>query len=251
MRNILLSIIIFIFNQSCLFSQSKPVENLKKYDFYIETRSYEGNWIRKYFLKNGVVQQYQDIHNEQGLTNEYIYTYNDKNDIFQEQYIGNIGFENQFRMEIEHELKYEGKILIQEKDNFGWIKNYSDFNKLNRPKIIKTYGEDKDFYSIKKLTYDEFGNISVSIEEKIYEDKSKINEIEIISYKYDKFNNIKELHREYKPEKEFPIIMIGGINLYKNEYYEYKYNTENLWIKKSLCLNKDGKEIIYWTRKYK
>ena len=52
MRNILLSIIIFIFNQSCLFSQSKPVENLKKYDFYIETRSYEGNWIRKYFLKN-------------------------------------------------------------------------------------------------------------------------------------------------------------------------------------------------------
>ena len=49
-------------------------------------------------------------------------------------------------MEIEHELKYEGKILIQEKDNLGWIKNYSDFNKLNRPKIIKTYGEDKDFY---------------------------------------------------------------------------------------------------------
>ena len=214
-KNILLSIIIFIFNQSSLYSQSIAIKNLKKYEFYIETRSYEENWTRKYILKNGIIQKFQDIHNEQGLTNEYIYTYNAKNDISQEQYIGNIGLNNKFDIKIKHKLKYDGKFLVEEKDNFGWVKHYSEFNELNKPKIIKTSGKDKNFSTIQKLTYDKFGNISLSIEEKLYTNKSKVNEIEIISYKYDKYNNINEIHREYKPEKEFPILMIGGINLYK------------------------------------
>ena len=76
-----------------------------------------------------------------------------------------------------------------------------------------------------------------------------VNEKATTYYKYDDRNNVIEIHREYLPKQEFPIIMIGGPAKYEFEYFRYKYNKNGLWSKKYKTVN--GMEYVVAKRKYK
>ncbi|MGB5419563.1 hypothetical protein, partial [Algibacter sp.] len=101
------------------------------------------------------------------------------------------------------------------------------------------------------IEYNIKGNIIKTIEFSIYEDlKGKtIHEKATTHFKYDKWNNVIEIHREFEPKQEFPIIIIGGPAKYEFEYFRYKYNKNGLWTKKYKTV--DAKEILVAKRKYK
>lgn len=243
--------LLFSLCQFSLLSQEKAIQNLKKYEYYIESRSYEPKWTRKYILKDGLVKKFQDIYSKKDLRNEFEYYYDKRNNIIKEKLTRNVGSKEKFKIKINHSLNYKNNNLIEDRDNYGWITHYSDFNKSGKPKSVKTFGNDKKFHTIEQISYTKNGNISTSTKETFYYDTTKYNEIEILNYKYDEFNNIIEIRRNYKPEKEFPRIMIGGLDLHKLEIFKYEYNEDNLWVKKSMFLNIDGQEVVSWTREYK
>jgi hypothetical protein len=256
-KKIFLFLILFI-NQNGLFSQNpslnqdKDVEELKKYEYYTQRESWQQNWCRKFFLKNGLISKFQDIEDKQGLTNEFIYYYDKHSNIKKGKYITNMSVENKDHLIFKHRLTYnKNNLVVEDKSSYGWVTLYSEFNELGKPQIIKIGGKNKGHSSKEKLFYDENGNTLKSIKTTFSGNTTVITEVETIKCKYDGFNNCIALHRAYKPKKKFPIMMIGVPHLFEYEYYQYVYNDDKLWVKKTMSLEPENEEILSWKREYK
>lgn len=243
-KTFLFLIILITFNN--IYSQN--VEKLKEYEYFIESSNYEKNWIRKYILKDGLNYIIQDIHNEQGLTNEYEFFYDEKFNVIKETIKIGMSDDEYNTIIVNHKLTYNHKNLVRkESKEIFWIFLYSNFNKLNKPKIIESLGKNKQTKELMK--YDLNGNILKRTEISYYTETKDIEKTEITSYKYDRYNNVTEIHRSSSPKIEYPIIMIGGPYLHEKEFYKYEYNENNLWTKKVCLIN--GNELYIWQRKYK
>jgi len=251
MRNILL--IIFILGISNFsVGQNSNEELLKEYNFYIEKNIEMGKWSKKIYLKNGL-PVIEESYWKKELRHRTEFEYDEHRNIKKETETFEIN-EGKVNNVSDIKLKYENDLLTHREYNYGRpIEKYSDFNKLGKPKLIERI-EESDFkaWPYKELIeYDKKGNIIKSTESSIYQDLNEktINEKSTTHYKYDVRNNVIEIHREYEPKQEFPIIMTGGPSLYEFEYYRYKYNKNGLWTKKYKTVN--GKEYLVAKRKYK
>ena len=245
MKNIFLFLIILI-NFNNIYSQN--VEKLKEYEYFIETRNYEKNWIRKYILKDGLNYKIQDIHNEQGLTNEFEFFYDEKLNVIKETLKIGMSGGKYDPIIINHKLTYKNNNLIsKESEAIAWLYIYSNFNESNKPQVIESSGKLKQTKEL--IKYDLNGNILKRTEITYNSGTKDIEKTEVTSYKYEHYDNVIDIHRSSTPKIEYPIIMIGGPNLYENEFYTYEYNKNGLWTKK-ICLINENESYI-WKREYK
>ncbi|GGH48318.1 hypothetical protein IA57_04225 [Mangrovimonas yunxiaonensis] len=250
MKNFLASIIILlIFNNS--FAQNSESELLKNYKFYVEKNIEMGKWSTKFHLKNGLVSV-QENYWKNELRSRTEFEYDRFGNVERETNTFDIN-EGQINDISNLKLEYNDSLLVRKKFDFGMTEKYSDFNELGKPKLIERI-EESDFkaWPFKELMeYDKKGNIIKSTQFSTYEDSNGkiVKEKATTHYKYDNQNNVIEIHREYEPKQEFPIIMIGGPAKYEFEYFRYKYNKKGLWTKKYKTVN--GKEYLVAKRKYK
>lgn len=152
--------------------------------------------------------------------------------------------DNEFLFQTKYILKYDdlGRILEKDKKKY----TYKGTSRLPE-KIITLYPEAEDSaFSLKKeFLYDDLGNTKLI--KNFYYIQNQL-QVDIEQYHYDKFQNVIKLERRSIPEKEYPIIMIGGYDKYKIEEFEYVYNQKQLWIKKYRIV--DGKRILIEERDF-
>ncbi len=250
MKNLLL-FILFLINFNNSFGQKSETELLKDYDFYVEKNIEMGKWNTKYYLSNGLVTVQENYwKNKLGSRTEFEYDRYGNVKRETETYDIDEGKVNDVSNLI---LVYKDTLLISKEFSFGMTEKYSDFNELGKPQLIERIEEleFKAFPHKELIEYNDKGNIVKTIEFSIYEDlKGKtIHEKATTHFKYDEWNNVIEIHREFQPEQEFPIILIGGPAKHEFEYFRYKYNRIGLWLKKFKTVN--GKENLVAKRKYK
>ena len=151
---------------------------------------------------------------------------------------------NELLFQTNYILKYDDLGRILEKDKKNYI--YKGASKLPE-KITTLYPEVEDSaFSLKKeFLYDDLGNVK-SVKNYYYIQNQL--QVDIEQYQYDKFQNVVKLERKSIPEKEYPIIMIGGYNKHKTEEFEYVYNQKQLWIKKYRVV--DGKKTLIAERDF-
>jgi hypothetical protein len=248
MKNLILLTLILL-NLNLSFAQKNESKLLKKYDFYIEKEIYTGKWSSKYYLSNGLVVIEENYwKNELRSRKEFEYDDFDNIILKTKTYDINVGTVN---IESSIKLEYKDSLLIKRVFDYGIIENYSDFNEFGKPKLIERI-DGGELWPYKEIfEYDEKGNVVKSIEFYTYSNTNNktVNEKATTYFKYDKQNNVIEIHREFEPKQDFPIIMIGGPNKYEFEYFRYKYNKDGLWIKKFKTIN--GIENLFAIRKYK
>ena len=247
MKNLLTSLItLLIFNNS--FTQNSESELLKNYEFYVEKNIEIGNWSTKYGLKNGLVSL-QENYWKNELKSRTKFEYDRFGNVEREIVTfrindGHINDISNFKLE------YKDSLLVRKKFDNGMTEKYSNFNKLGKPKLIERI-EESDFklWPFKEqLEYDNNGNIVKHIKFKYdYGDQNIITKA-TIHYKYNELNDVIEIHREFEPEREFPLLKNGPLK-YEYEFFRYKYNKNGLWTKKFKTTN--GKEILVAKRKYK
>lgn len=250
MRNLLL-ITMILLNFNISFGQKAESEYLKEYDFYIEENIEMGKWWTKYYLSNGLINV-QENYWKKELRSRYEFEYDTYNNVIREKTTydindGNVDYVSLIK------LKYKDSLLISKELSFGIKEKYSDFNEFGKPKQIVRIDSSKFTLQPYKelIEYDKNGNIIKKIEFSSYEDfdGKTIKETATTYYKYNDRNNVIEIHREFEPKQEFPIIMTGGPAKYEFEYFRYKYNKNGLWTKKYKTA--DGKEILVAKRTYK
>lgn len=254
MKKLLFIIIFFISNNA----HSQKKENFGNYKSVKKTfcNSY-GRWSNKCELKSGlIVSQTSFSRNIQTSIKRNIYDQN--NNILYE--ISSYDINNGYKIDtlLSYTYKYdELNRLIQKRYCFGMIETYSDFEKNYKPKYIKRYNEDNKplhFFPLNELLeYDSVGNKIKEVKIEMEYPLSKSDTITKISvttnnYKYDKYNNITEIRRQYSPKRENPIIMMGGFPLYELENFVYKYNKDGFWTRKYWIAG--GKKLLIEKRKY-
>ncbi len=210
-----------------------------------------GKWSKKIYLKNGL-SVIEESYWKKELRHRTEFEYDEHNNIKKETETFEIN-EGKVNNVSDIKLKYDNDILTQREYNYGLIEKYSDFNQLGNPKLIERI-EESEFKALpykEFIEYDDNGNVVKITEFSTYEDLNEktIDEKSTTHYKYDDRNNVIEIHREYEPKQEFPIIITGGPSMYEFEYYRYKYNKNGLWTKKYKTVN--GKEYLVAKRKYK
>ena len=254
MTKALLTILILLATVICAFGQHPEApskELLKKYSRYTHKFEPKSCWKYKYELENGLVVR-QENYCKNKLTYRAEFEYDNFENVTQETETFNIndGVVNNVS---EIELVYKDGNLIRKVFDFGLTEMYSDFTPLGKPRLIeRVEGSDFKMWPYKELiTYDEKGNIIKSIELSKYEDANgkTVNEKATTTYKYDALNNVIALHRKFEPEREFPIIMIGGPAKYEFEYFRYRYHKNGLWSKKFKTT--EGKEYLVAKIRYK
>ena len=251
MRNLLLAIIILLsFNIS--FGQKNEKELLKEHDFYVEKNIEMGKWSTKYYLTNGLVS-IQENYWKNELRSRTEFEYDKFDNITRETETYNIN-DGKVNSSIQIKLEYKNGLLISKEFDIGLIEKYSDFNKFGKPRLIERIDTSKSASLLpykELIEYDDNSNIIKTVEFSTYEDLNgeTVNEKVITHYKYDVQNNVIEIHREYEPKQDFPIIMVGGPLKYEFEYYRYEYNKNGLWTKKFKTV--EGKEYLVAKRKYK
>ncbi len=231
------------------FAQKKEFELLKYYDSYIEKKIESGKWIIKNQLLNGLVIV-QEYYGKNELRNRTKFEYDNFGNVIRQIEIYNIN-DGKINTVSEFKLEYNDNLLIKKEFNYGLIEKYSNFTKLGKPKLIERI-TDLDLFPYKEIfEYDKNGNIVTSITFTTYKDidNKTVNEKNTTHFKYDKRNNVIEIHREFEPKQEFPIWIVGGPAQYEFEYFRYKYNKKGLWTKKYKTVN--GKEYLAVKRKYK
>ena len=250
MRNIFVFILIL---GSLNFSvgQNSNIELLKNYEICIEKNIEIGKWSTKFYLSNGLVSIQENYwKNELRSRTEFEHDQYENIKIETQTYDINEGKVNYVS---NLKLKYKDTLLIRKEFSFGMTEKYSDFNSLGKPQLIERTDESvfKAFPFKELIEYDKNGNITKSTEFSVYEELNgkTIHQKATTHFKYDIWNNVIEIHREFEPEQEFPIIMIGGPAKHEYEYFRYKYNKIGLWTKKFKTVN--GKENLVAKRKYK
>jgi hypothetical protein len=239
----IVSLLFFLINLICFSQENNEIEKLKKYKTYevINYPNPKNNWSYKYQLENGRIIEQENYESKTlAYKCKYLYdTINHKEYII-ELYNRNDGYKNDsiIKKETIHIKKIinDGKIL--NKDEFSLIEKYGD----SIWKFQFEYKYDSQYNIIEKKITDVF------IEEDSLKNKIKNIEIETISYKFDKFNNVIELHRSFNNPVEFPIPYGGGRLHYEKENFRYVYNKNALWVKKFWIVN--GKETLIEKRKF-
>ena len=250
MKNLIsIIIILLVFNIS--FAQKSETKLLKSYGTYVEKNIEMGKWRNIYYLENGLVTAVENYWKNE-LRSRTEFKYDQFNNVEREinTFDINEGKINDISI---LKLEYNDSLLVRKTFDFGMTEKYSDFNELGKPKLIER-SEESDLkpWPYKELMeYDKKGNIIKSTEFSTHQDLNgkTVNEKATTYYKYDDRNNVIEIHREYLPKQEFPIIMIGGPAKYEFEYFRYKYNKNGLWTKKYKTVN--GMEYLVAKRKYK
>ena len=250
MKNLLIYILTSgVFNFTV--GQNSKSDLLKGYDYYVEKNLEMGKWWNKYYLKKGIAVIEENYWKKE-LRHRTAFEFDNQNNVKQEIETYNIN-DGKVNNILNIKLKYEDSLLIRKEFDFGMTEKYSDFNEFGKPKLIERFEESefKAFPFKEVLEYDKNGNVTKSTEYSIYEDLNGkvVNEKATTSYKYDKWNNVIEIHREFEPRQKFPIIMTGGPAKYEFEYFRYKYNKKGLWTEKFKTVN--GKEFLVAKRKYK
>jgi uncharacterized protein YrzB (UPF0473 family) len=250
MKKSLFSIVFCILFINYCFGQHPELpdkELLKEYSSYAHKFESKSCWKYKYKLKNGLVVQQENYCNNK-LTQRTKFEYDGFDNVVRKIYDYDVN-EGIISDTINFQLIYEESRLIEKKFSPGWYEHYSNFTELGKPKLIERIDEYLILPYKEVLEYDERGNIIRSIKfTRDFNDNSVVEKA-TTHFKYDKWNNVVEIHREFEPEQEFPIIMIGGPLQYEFEYFRYVYNEKGLWTEKYKTV--EGKEYLVATRKFK
>lgn len=228
-------------------AQRNLPELLMEYEFYVEKNIEMGKWKTKYFLKNGLVIS-KETYWKNRLRSRSEFGYDNRENINQEIETYNI---NDGKVHKVTDIKntYKDSVLIRRETDWGLVEQFSNFNKLGKPKIIERLDELGLWPYREIIEYDQNGNVIKSVKfSRDLNDKSQIEKT-TVHYKYDERNNVIEIHREFEPKKVFPILTVGGPHKYEFEYFRYVYNDIGLWTKKYKTVN--GKEYLIKKRKYK
>ena len=252
MSKLLLSIFLTLFvveNSFGQYPELPPKKLLKKYTSYTHKFEPKSCWKYKYELKNGLVVK-QENYCRNKLTFRVLFEYDKFDNVHREteKYNANDGEVDKVS---EIKLNYEDGLLVRKELDYGITEKYSDFNEFGKPKLIERTDEHNIWPYKETFEYDENGNVIKSTVYSTYTDLDDniINEKATTHFKYDEWNNVIEIHREFDPVQEFPIIMIGGPAKYEFEYFRYKYNDNGLWTKKYKTVN--GNEYLIAKRKFK
>ena len=225
------------------------VKNYSQFSHKFEPKSC---WKYKYKLKNGLIIQ-QENYCRLKLMSRTRFEYDKHDNLIRTINTFSVD-KGKISDSTDIKLKYKNAILIEKKYDFDLIEKYSDFNIFNKPKLIERKDEFKFHPHKEILEYDTKGNTSKSISFSFDRDLKTGEETlqkEITIYKYDNQNNITEIHRQFEPKQEFPIIIIGGFQLDEIEYYSYKYNKKGLWIKKYRKFKGDSIPTLIAKRNFK
>lgn len=249
MRNLIL-LILLLSNVIISFAQKRESELLKEFNFYVEENLEMGKWKTKHYLSEGRVSSKENYWKGE-LRSRTEFEYDEYGNVIQEKNTYNISEEKEASNSI-CKLEYANNLLISKKFCFGMTELYSDFNKFGKPKLIERIEESefKIFPYKELIEYDDIGNIIKEITFNVNFDSSGNTKEEkaTTSYKYDNRNSVIEIHREFDPKQEFPIVITGALPMYELENYTYKYNEKGLWTKKYKIV--EGEKDLVVKRSY-
>lgn len=252
--------LLLIVNVSFSQIDKKEIAKLKNYSYFI-LKSYhtDKNWSIKYKLLNGYIQEEENYRDDEIKSiQKNIY---DRNNNLTYQFLT---FKNKFKENkidtlTEKMFKYDSKNRLIEFKNILRLsftglttdgvttELYSDFDQKSNAKTINRSSGDNNYsYNKENREFDSKGNLIK--EEKIELKYPKNNEspqilkTETNNYKYDNYNNVVEINRNFEPKKELPYTGLDGLTIYGIENFEYVYNEKGLWLKKYLVV--DGKKKL-------
>lgn len=225
---------------------SHDVDSYKEYKCITEKDIRSDKWITKSYLKNGLIIKRKSYFGCE-LRGVWKFYYDNYNNLVKEvdTYDINDGKVNRVKTYI---LTYTDSLLTKwEQDGVEVVEEYHNHNKLGKPLLITSFS--RYFHSSKTLEYDQNQNIIKKTDTTTYYDNPENDiEIRVTTYRYNKFNDVIEIHRKIKTGQKLPII-IGGYQELDHEYYKYEYNENEHWTKKYMFIDDEMRLII--TRKYK
>nr|WP_297306163.1 hypothetical protein [uncultured Flavobacterium sp.] len=209
--------------------------NWDKYQVVIEKKTIN-NSEHVFQLKNGQVSAVKLFYDDE-LTTEFKPNFDENSNLKSLE----IKFPNKSLNEvqlIDYELKYNKNGLRIEDNNHKYV-----FDKHERliQRFTKLFEESKGTKSwSESYFYNEFGDL-IRIEKTSTE--KGIQYIDVEEFVYDDCKNIKQITRNSTPERNYPLIVLGGEIKDKTAIYEYEYNEDCIWIKKYLVTN-DSKALL-------
>lgn len=229
-----------------LFSQQEEKNTLIEYRYYTETNK-DSTYTKKVFLKKGLIRKSISFSKSkrgiQKIKNHY--NYNSIGNILKKKSTYKYSKSKSRKTTFIENYKYDNnEKLLEFSNNYGWLYQYFNYNKLNKAERIEftaTKGSDA-YKSVEKLTYFDNGLIKQSTKETHI--KNKVTETVIENYNYDKNRNIIELKRSLS--LPYPTFILG--RKHKEEKYIYEYNSDGLWTKKKMIVN--GKQVSLLKRTY-
>ena len=255
MKNFLLILFALSFLNFSI-GQNLERELLKDYDYFIETNLEKGEFT-KYYLSNGLVTV-KEIYRNNELQRRIELEYDEYNNVNTETETYNIkkGKVNKvlYKWKVYTNSEFYGSletdIQVEENKPFDQMYNYWKVRQ-QEPNILWS-GETFSFPASDIWhEFDENNNVIELNTSTIYDngDGTVTRVSSVTNFKYDDMNNLIEIHREYKPKREFPIEYKEGQFLYEYEYFRYTYNDKGLWTKKYKTVN--GEENLIAEREYK
>jgi len=240
-------ITLLIINFCALFGQNKDADKLKKYVSYTEHNYESGGWSKKCVLNDKGFVRIEENYLNNKLRSCYEYYYDEYDNRYKEiqTFDPNDGFVSE---EFDNALMYDSNGNLIQSDSGDFMKVYSNFTKLGKPRLMVnkfSVGIDKKIYK-----YDVNGNVVKYIYHSLWTDMDeKVQKsTESIQYRYDLYNNVIRLYRSNDQKWEYPIIITGGPAHYEHEKFRYVYNRDGLWKKKFKTV--EGKEYLIKKRKY-
>lgn len=209
----------------------------------------DGNcWEYHYNIKDGRVIQQENFCNG-NLTYRVEFDHDALGNVIREIATFDVN-EGEIRDTIHIKHTYHDGLLTQKEIDYGIVEQYSEFNKLGKPGLVKVVDEDDISVFRKKIEYDLSGNTLLTVTASSYSnlEGKAIHQKATIHYTYNERNDVVEIHREFEPEQKFPIAMTGGPFLYEYEHFRYVYNEDGLWIEKFKTIQ--GKESLVATRNF-
>lgn len=209
--------------------------NWEKYQVVIEKNPIN-NSEHVFQLKNGQVSAVKLFYDDE-LTTEFKPNFDENSNLKSLE----IKFPNKSLNEvqlIDYELKYNKNGLRIEDNNHKYVFDKHE-NLIQR--FTKLFEESKGTKSwSESYFYNESGDL-IRIEKTSTE--KGIQYIDVEEFVYDDCKNIKQITRNSTPERNYPLIVLGGEIKDKTAIYEYEYNEDCIWIKKYLVTN-DSKDLL-------
>lgn len=229
--------ILFLFSFSVqaqvYYLENNP--NWNKYQVVVE-KNIKNNSERIFQLQNGKVSVLKTFYNNE-LNNEIKLNYDEKSNIQSLE----VKFPNKEAREedfVDFELKYNKQGLKIEDKNHKYI--YDKKNHLIQ-RFTKLFEESNGTKSwSESYFYNDDGDL-IRTEKTVSEKGIQIIDVECFSY--DACKNIIKIQRSSTPERNYPIIILGGEMKNQVEIYEYEYNEDCIWVKKFVIAD-DSKTLM-------
>lgn len=214
----------------------KPLEENQNWKSYysVKERHHYGNsnyWAEEYLLDKGNVSILRTYYDDT-LRSEFKFYFDEFGNIVEEveKYNVNKGIVSNVNQQYNYIFDSKNRI-VEDGHSF-----YSDFTEQGKPQvqISKLYDEKLPKGFKKEISYDKNGRIA---EVKVTKFLKGIKYLETETYKYDDCGNLIEIKRNAAPNKNYPILSIGGRNQYENEKFEYEYADDCIWQKKFWIIN--------------